>query len=279
MLQNVSREPQRLKAQVVCCRVGVECCLAEQLRSVEETGADLQSSGMQEEDQLAFAEVRNQNKMNPGLCTPHPAHGRNLSHEAIFSNSKTDLSSTPAAVPACHVLARVPGVEELAGYARLFTCSRTDAPPQPASGFLPAYIVRGVELASEHRRQRMTQSCTMEGKGLVAELQRAAICPACRGHFKDPVILDCDHSYCRACITRYWDEETAKGNRVLSCPLCKKVFERRNLRTNVKLAVEVKITQHLNAKTAQVPLAPKSKHRRGGWRPTTSIQKEKVGHG
>ncbi|XP_026576517.1 RING finger protein 39-like isoform X1 [Pseudonaja textilis] len=123
----------------------------------------------------------------------------------------------------------------------------------------------------------MTQSCSMESKGLVAELQRAAICPACRGHFKDPVILDCDHSYCRACITRYWDVEATKENgpRVVSCPQCKKVFERRNLRTNVKLAVEVKITQHLNAKTAQVPLAPKSKRRRGGWRPTTSIPKEK----
>lgn len=117
----------------------------------------------------------------------------------------------------------------------------------------------------------------MEGKGLVAELQRAAICPACRGHFKDPVILDCDHSYCRACITRYWDEAPAdkKGQRVLSCPQCKTVFERKNLRTNVKLAVEVKITQHLNAKTAQVPLT-KTRRRRGGWIPGANLQEEKV---
>ncbi|XP_025028032.1 RING finger protein 39 isoform X2 [Python bivittatus] len=117
----------------------------------------------------------------------------------------------------------------------------------------------------------------MEGKGLVAELQRAAICPVCRGHFKDPVILDCDHSYCRACITGYWEEGSPTGNgpRVLSCPQCKKVFERKNLRTNVKLAVEVKITQHLNAKTAQGPLASKTRRRRGGWRPTAGIQKEK----
>lgn len=117
----------------------------------------------------------------------------------------------------------------------------------------------------------------MEGKGLVAELQRAAICPACRGHFQDPVILDCDHSYCRACIMRYWEEAAAagKGQRVLSCPQCKKVFERKNLRTNVKLAVEVKITQHLNAKTAQAPLT-KSRRRRGGWKPITNIQEEKV---
>ncbi|CAI5767841.1 finger 39 [Podarcis lilfordi] len=117
----------------------------------------------------------------------------------------------------------------------------------------------------------------MEGKGLVAQLQKAAICPACRGHFKDPVILDCDHSYCRACITRYWEEAaaTGKGPRVLSCPQCKAVFERKNLRTNVKLAVEVKITQHLNAKTAHVPLAPKPRRRRGGWIPATGIQEKK----
>ncbi|XP_053148808.1 RING finger protein 39-like isoform X2 [Hemicordylus capensis] len=117
----------------------------------------------------------------------------------------------------------------------------------------------------------------MEGKGLVAELRRAAICPACRGHFKDPVILDCDHSYCRACITRYWEEAAAarKGQSVFSCPQCKTVFERKNLRTNVKLAVEVKITQHLNAKTAQVPLTTKSRRRRGGWTPVTKISEEK----
>ncbi|KAF7250116.1 RING finger protein 39 [Varanus komodoensis] len=120
----------------------------------------------------------------------------------------------------------------------------------------------------------------MEGKGLVAELQRAAICPACRGHFKDPVILDCDHSYCRACITRHWEAAAAaaagKGPQALSCPQCKAVFERKNLRTNVKLAVEVKITQHLNAKTAQVPLVPKSRRRRGGWKPVVSIQEKKA---
>nr|XP_008103831.1 PREDICTED: RING finger protein 39 isoform X1 [Anolis carolinensis] len=123
--------------------------------------------------------------------------------------------------------------------------------------------------------QHLAHTQAMEGKGLVAELQRAATCPACRGHFKDPVILDCDHSYCRACITRYWEEATANG-RVISCPHCKKVFERKNLRTNVKLAVEVKITQHLNAKTAEVPFAPKPRRRRGWWTPAASLQKEKA---
>lgn len=116
---------------------------------MEETGADLQNSGMQEEDQLALAVVRNQNKTNPILCTPHPARSRNLSHGVIFSNSKTDLSSNPAAVPACHVLAQVPGVEELDGYARLFTCCRTEAPP-PTCLWSPPCLYRG-EVLSWHQ--------------------------------------------------------------------------------------------------------------------------------
>uniref|UniRef100_A0A8C0FX30 RING-type domain-containing protein n=1 Tax=Chelonoidis abingdonii TaxID=106734 RepID=A0A8C0FX30_CHEAB len=94
----------------------------------------------------------------------------------------------------------------------------------------------------------------MEGRGPVAELQRSIICPICGGPFKDPVLLDCDHSYCRACITGQWER---KGAGVLSCPQCQQVFERRSLRTHVKLAVEVKIAQNLNAKTAQEALVTK----------------------
>ncbi|XP_067386222.1 RING finger protein 39-like isoform X1 [Emydura macquarii macquarii] len=106
----------------------------------------------------------------------------------------------------------------------------------------------------------------MAGRGLVAELQRSIICPVCRGPFKDPVLLDCDHSYCRACITGYWERE---GAGVLSCPQCQTVFERRSLRTHVKLAVEVKIAENLNAKMAQEGLGTKPRRRRGGWIPVS----------
>ncbi|CAM5158803.1 unnamed protein product [Eretmochelys imbricata] len=108
----------------------------------------------------------------------------------------------------------------------------------------------------------------MEGRGPVAELQRSIICPICRGPFKDPVLLDCDHSYCRACITGQWERERAG---VLSCPQCQQVFERRSLRTHVKLAVEVKIAQNLKAKMAQEALAPKRRRQRGGWIPVSVL--------
>ncbi|XP_061584193.1 E3 ubiquitin-protein ligase TRIM35-like [Cololabis saira] len=42
-------------------------------------------------------------------------------------------------------------------------------------------------------------------------------CPVCYNIFKDPVILSCSHSFCRACIQRWWaDKETRP------CPFCKK---------------------------------------------------------
>ncbi|XP_061620895.1 E3 ubiquitin-protein ligase TRIM35-like [Phyllopteryx taeniolatus] len=41
-------------------------------------------------------------------------------------------------------------------------------------------------------------------------------CPSCFEIFKDPVILQCSHSFCRACVQRWWEE---KGDR--SCPICR----------------------------------------------------------
>ncbi|XP_077370165.1 E3 ubiquitin-protein ligase TRIM35-like [Festucalex cinctus] len=44
-------------------------------------------------------------------------------------------------------------------------------------------------------------------------------CPVCLKLFKDPVILNCSHSFCRACVERWWKE---KGENL--CPLCKTEF-------------------------------------------------------
>ena len=44
-------------------------------------------------------------------------------------------------------------------------------------------------------------------------------CPVCRDIFRDPVVLSCSHSVCKACLSQYWN---TKGTR--ECPLCRRRF-------------------------------------------------------
>ncbi|XP_057703572.1 E3 ubiquitin-protein ligase TRIM39-like [Corythoichthys intestinalis] len=55
-------------------------------------------------------------------------------------------------------------------------------------------------------------------------------CPTCLDIFKDPVILPCSHSFCRACL-QHWKD---KGER--SCPICRTEF--RSLDPPVNLALK-----------------------------------------
>uniref|UniRef100_A0A667WJ95 Tripartite motif containing 35-13 n=1 Tax=Myripristis murdjan TaxID=586833 RepID=A0A667WJ95_9TELE len=46
-------------------------------------------------------------------------------------------------------------------------------------------------------------------------------CPVCWDVFKDPVVLSCSHSLCRACLQSWWTEKPTK-----QCPVCKGVDQR-----------------------------------------------------
>ncbi|XP_072331810.1 zinc-binding protein A33-like [Scyliorhinus torazame] len=50
-------------------------------------------------------------------------------------------------------------------------------------------------------------------------------CAVCHDLYKDPVLLDCDHSFCRSCITQYWEKADTT-----SCPICRKENSSRVLR-------------------------------------------------
>ena len=44
-------------------------------------------------------------------------------------------------------------------------------------------------------------------------------CPICLDIFKDPVLLTCSHSFCKACWERLWTEKRTYG-----CPVCKTIL-------------------------------------------------------
>ncbi|XP_059391449.1 tripartite motif-containing protein 16-like [Carassius carassius] len=65
------------------------------------------------------------------------------------------------------------------------------------------------------------------------------ICPVCLDLLKDPVTIQCGHSYCKSCITDYWDQEGQM--RVYSCPQCRETFcPRPAIAKNTMLAELVK---------------------------------------
>ncbi|XP_044838045.1 E3 ubiquitin-protein ligase TRIM39-like [Mauremys mutica] len=81
----------------------------------------------------------------------------------------------------------------------------------------------------------------------VESLQEEATCPICLEYFKDPVIIDCEHNFCRACIAQCWEGSNTDS----SCPQCRETVQQGNLRPNRKLANVVEIVKRLNLQAAK----------------------------
>uniref|UniRef100_A0A8C0J2S6 Uncharacterized protein n=1 Tax=Chelonoidis abingdonii TaxID=106734 RepID=A0A8C0J2S6_CHEAB len=68
----------------------------------------------------------------------------------------------------------------------------------------------------------------MRERGLGQPLEDDLACPICSDSLEDPVLLNCGHNFCQACITRVW--EGLEEN--FSCPKCGKRFQERHLLPN-----------------------------------------------
>ena len=63
----------------------------------------------------------------------------------------------------------------------------------------------------------------------MAESGEELICPICQSEYQDAVIIQCHHSFCRKCITRWIDHKKSLRRGTFPYPLCKAVNETRAL--------------------------------------------------
>ncbi|XP_032357750.1 tripartite motif-containing protein 35 [Etheostoma spectabile] len=55
---------------------------------------------------------------------------------------------------------------------------------------------------------------------MASRLEEDFCCPACHDFFRDPVLLSCSHSFCKACLQRWWSAKLSQ-----ECPVCRTVSQ------------------------------------------------------
>uniref|UniRef100_A0A674JAX7 RING-type domain-containing protein n=1 Tax=Terrapene triunguis TaxID=2587831 RepID=A0A674JAX7_9SAUR len=88
-----------------------------------------------------------------------------------------------------------------------------------------------------------------EGMNCRLNLQDELSCPICLEYFTDPVIIECGHNFCRACISQCWGETEAN----FSCPQCRETALQRNLRPNRQLGKVVELVKGLRLQAVTEP--------------------------
>ncbi|XP_027732039.1 tripartite motif-containing protein 59-like isoform X2 [Vombatus ursinus] len=76
----------------------------------------------------------------------------------------------------------------------------------------------------------------MAARPLPETLLEELTCSICVEHLKDPVSIPCGHSFCRVCITELCDYYKTHVRGSVSCPICKKLFQKENISPNWVLA-------------------------------------------
>ncbi|NWU62474.1 A33 protein, partial [Pterocles burchelli] len=83
----------------------------------------------------------------------------------------------------------------------------------------------------------------MAGRSQERSLREELTCAICCELFSEPVMLDCMHHFCKACIQGYWESCA----RVPSCPQCRREFPSRAFRTHYLLSGLVEKVRRCNS--------------------------------
>ncbi|XP_007422178.1 zinc finger protein RFP-like [Python bivittatus] len=81
----------------------------------------------------------------------------------------------------------------------------------------------------------------MATESLLEEFFEVLRCSLCLRSFTDPVMLDCGHNFCRACVLHHWEESGLAS----SCPECQKVLLQRGGQPNRPLAKVAQLAKKL----------------------------------
>nr|XP_027798676.1 E3 ubiquitin-protein ligase TRIM68 isoform X1 [Marmota flaviventris] len=76
----------------------------------------------------------------------------------------------------------------------------------------------------------------MDLVALVEAIMEEVACPICMSFLKEPVSIDCGHTFCHSCLFGLWQVPAESENWGYTCPLCRAPVQLRNLRPNWQLA-------------------------------------------
>ncbi|XP_064197537.1 E3 ubiquitin-protein ligase TRIM35-like [Anguilla rostrata] len=91
-------------------------------------------------------------------------------------------------------------------------------------------------------------------------LEEELSCPVCSEIFRDPVVLSCSHSFCKACLQQYWEQ---KGSQ--ECPVCRR-----------RSSMEVPFTNLSLRNTCEAFLKERSQRAKAGSEVLCSLHSEKL---
>uniref|UniRef100_A0A8C5Y0J1 Tripartite motif containing 68 n=1 Tax=Microcebus murinus TaxID=30608 RepID=A0A8C5Y0J1_MICMU len=76
----------------------------------------------------------------------------------------------------------------------------------------------------------------MDPTALVEAVVEEVVCPICMTFLREPMSIDCGHSFCHSCLSELWDFPGEPQNWGYTCPLCRAPAQLRNLSPNWQLA-------------------------------------------